>query len=87
MHQLPGEKSRKLPCPPEKKCGIILYTSSQVRLQYVLGRNCSSINTALLYSDVVGTEVLGAAQTHEAAWLYQHGALGRLISPAKELDY
>lgn len=84
VHQLPGGKSRKLLCPPERKRGIILYTSSQARLQCVLGRNSSWIKTALLFSDVVGTEVLGAAQTQEAAWLDQHGALCRLISPAKK---
>lgn len=52
-----------------------------------LGEVPAELRSSLLYSDVVDTEVLGAAQTQEPAWLYQHGALCRLISPAKKLDY
>lgn len=35
---------------------------------------------------VVDTEVLEAARAQEVVWLYQHGALCRLISPAKKQD-
>lgn len=38
------------------------------------------------YGGAVDTEVLEAAQTQEVVWLYQHGALCRLISPAKKQD-
>lgn len=65
----PSWKIKKTSMSSWKKCGTILHTSSQVRLQYVLRRNSSWIKTALLYSDVVDTEVLGAAQTQAAAWL------------------
>lgn len=34
----------------------------------------------------VDTEVLEAARAKEVVWLYQHGALCRLISPAKKRD-
>lgn len=36
--------------------------------------------------DGVDTDVLEAAQTQEVVRLYQHGALCRLISPAKKQD-